>query len=105
MDDFVGQEKLLGKGALLRSLIDKDKVGSLILWGPPGVGKTTIARVIAKTTSSAFKEVCIFICPIDTHDPDADAGRSTSAERDEYKYRRPSQHLRGGREYAKVDWT
>ncbi|BGP56364.1 DNA-dependent ATPase mgs1 [Rhodotorula sphaerocarpa] len=57
LEDFVGQEHLLGPGALLRGLIEADRIGSVIFWGPPGTGKTTIARVIAKTTSSIFKEL------------------------------------------------
>ncbi|KAM0756406.1 P-loop containing nucleoside triphosphate hydrolase protein [Meredithblackwellia eburnea MCA 4105] len=57
LDDLIGQEQLLGQGAMLRTLIDKDRVGSLIFWGPPGTGKTTIARVIAGQTKSVFKEL------------------------------------------------
>ncbi len=55
LDEFVGQEKVLGEGRALRQLIEKDEVGSLILWGPPGTGKTTIARVIAERTDAAFE--------------------------------------------------
>jgi putative ATPase len=54
LDDFVGQESILGPGRALRELIEKDEVGSLILWGPPGTGKTTIARIIAQRTKAAF---------------------------------------------------
>ncbi|ORY70649.1 hypothetical protein BCR35DRAFT_307958 [Leucosporidium creatinivorum] len=57
LEDLVGQEQLLGEGALLRGLIEGDKVGSVLFWGPPGTGKTTIARVIAHSTSSVFKEL------------------------------------------------
>ena len=54
LDEFVGQEHLLGPGRALRELIEKDVPGSLILWGPPGSGKTTIARIIAQRTRAAF---------------------------------------------------
>ena len=54
LDEFVGQEQVLGEGRALRQLIERDEVGSLILWGPPGTGKTTIARIVAERTRSAF---------------------------------------------------
>lgn len=54
LDDFIGQEHLLGKGRLLRRLIDSDQISSMIFWGPPGVGKTTLANIIANRTHSAF---------------------------------------------------
>ncbi|MDI3528685.1 MAG: putative ATPase [Thermoanaerobacter sp.] len=54
LDEFVGQEHLLGKGKLLRELIEKDNIASMILWGPPGVGKTTLAMIIANMTNSKF---------------------------------------------------
>jgi putative ATPase len=54
LDEFVGQQHILGPGRALRELIEKDEVGSIILWGPPGTGKTTLARIIAGSTRSAF---------------------------------------------------
>lgn len=54
LDEFVGQEHLLGKGKILRSLIDSDSIGSMIFWGPPGVGKTTLAMIIASVTKAEF---------------------------------------------------
>src|SRR5687768_291624 len=53
-DEFVGQEHLTGKDAALRRLVESDQLTSIILWGPPGVGKTTLAEVIARTTKADF---------------------------------------------------
>src|ERR1700760_3343372 len=56
LDDYVGQEQLLGPGKPLRSEIERDDPSSMILWGPPGVGKTTLAKIIAETTRASFIE-------------------------------------------------
>lgn len=54
LDDYIGQTHLVGPGAPLRRMIESGNVSSLILWGPPGVGKTTLARILANTTKSPF---------------------------------------------------
>ncbi len=54
LEEYVGQKHLIGEGKILRKLIENDKIPSMIFWGPPGVGKTTLARIIAKTTKSSF---------------------------------------------------
>jgi putative ATPase len=57
LDEFVGQEQVLGEGSALRLAIAEDRVGSMILYGPPGTGKTTLARIVAVSTGSAFEEL------------------------------------------------
>ena len=54
LDEFVGQERILGPGTVLRRAIEKGEVGSVIFWGPPGTGKTTLAHIIARATGSHF---------------------------------------------------
>ena len=54
LDEVIGQASVLGKDSLLRRLITSDKMGSILLWGPPGTGKTTIASLIARHTGRRF---------------------------------------------------
>lgn len=54
LEEFVGQKHVVGKGSLIRNAIEKDRIFSMILWGPPGCGKTTLARIIAGETKSYF---------------------------------------------------
>lgn len=57
LDDFVGQEELVGPNSPLRKMIETDNISSMIFWGPPGVGKTTLAFIIARQTKSVFKRL------------------------------------------------
>ena len=54
LDEFVGQQHLVGEGKVLRNLIERDSISSMIFWGPPGVGKTTLAQIIAARTDAQF---------------------------------------------------
>jgi putative ATPase len=57
LDEFVGQEQVLAEGSALRRAIEEDRMGSAIFFGPPGTGKTTLARIVAATTGAAFEEL------------------------------------------------
>src|SRR5688500_8699437 len=57
LDEVVGQQHLLGAGRPLRALIEADRLSSVIFWGPPGTGKTSLAQLIAHTTSKAFVQL------------------------------------------------
>jgi putative ATPase len=57
LDELVGQQHILGEGSGLRAAFEADRVGSMVLYGPPGSGKTTVARIVAATTNAAFEQL------------------------------------------------
>ena len=64
LEEFVGQEHLVGDGNVLRRMIERDRVVSMIFWGPPGSGKTTLARIIAGSTGSRFEHYSAVTCGV-----------------------------------------
>src|SRR5580765_8032891 len=77
LDEFVGQEHLVGPGKPLRTQIERDDLGSLIFWGPPGTGKTTLAKIIARMTKAEFIEFSAVLTGIkDIKQVMADADRA-----------------------------
>src|ERR1044071_5261508 len=80
LDEFVGQQKIVGPGRALRKMIEEDRLQSLILWGPPGTGKTTLARIIAEQTVARF-------VPFSAVSSGIKEVRSVMVEADEYRRR------------------
>ena len=82
LDAFVGQTRLLGPGTPLRTAIEEDRVPSMILWGPPGSGKTTLARIIARMTRSGFESFSAVLSGIkELREVMSEAGRVRRAGR------------------------
>ena len=76
-DEFVGQEEVVGPGKALRKAIEGDKIPSMLFWGPPGTGKTCLARLVAMKTKSIFRELSAVTSGVqDVRDVVADARRS-----------------------------
>jgi putative ATPase len=82
LKEFVGQEHILGKGKPLRKMVESGKMTSVILWGPPGSGKTSLARLIAKYTKSAFEQFSAVTAGV------ADVRRVTKEAEDRIKFNR-----------------
>src|SRR3982750_4045773 len=80
LDNLVGQEHLTGQGSILRKAIENAKIPSMILWGPPGTGKTTIANIIANTLNAPFFQLSAISSGVkEVRDAIAQAQHSTGA--------------------------
>ena len=64
LDDYIGQKHLVGPGAVLRRMIESRRLSAFILWGPPGVGKTTLARIVAHTLETPFYTLSAVNCGV-----------------------------------------
>ena len=83
LDDVVGQEHLLGRGRPLRTLIEADRLSSVILWGPPGTGKTTVAQLIAHTTAKAYVQLSAVTATVKDVREVAQGARDRLGQRDQ----------------------
>src|SRR6266852_1082705 len=81
LDEFVGQQHLVGPEHELRRAIEEDRVGSMMLWGPPGSGKTTLARLIARVTSSHFVPLSAGVADLRRNIEEARLRRAQSGQR------------------------
>jgi putative ATPase len=99
LDEFVGQEHIVGEGRLLHRAIEADRLlSSLIFWGPPGTGKTTLAMVIANTTASHFETISAVLAGV------ADLRRIIKEAEDYLTQTVPSRSRSAGRRFSLSRW-